>query len=172
MTASAAATGPAAAGSGRLITKGFTCGHETKILSSEVSRSSNWEMDTGQVVGHTSALPLKRGTPCLFEPRACQGEEVIRSSAAEKEHAASVVLTAPPRLRVWASACSSRNSHNMTKSDFHTKSPITGLNELLHYWSLQLELRQASSVEIRWITLAFRCFYSILLCENRPSSHI
>lgn len=74
-TASAAATGAAAAASGRLTNEGFTCSRETKTPSHEVSHSSNWPQV--QVLGHTSVLPLGCGTPCLSEPRACQGEDVI-----------------------------------------------------------------------------------------------
>lgn len=43
---SAAATGAAAAGSGRLITRGFTCDQSTKILSNQLSHSSYWDIDT------------------------------------------------------------------------------------------------------------------------------
>lgn len=83
----------------------------------------------------------------MFEPRACQGETRLSTAGGEqKVHTAWVLLTAPPRLRVWASAWSSGNSQNMNKWGFDTHmSSITGINELLRYSCLQPDRQQASS---------------------------
>lgn len=119
MMGSAAATGAAAAGSARSIAKGSTCSHQSKNTIQGAFTQLKVKLGNRRrfLLERTSVPPLSCGTPSLVEPRACEGDAVRGSS---NGGAASVQLTAPPRLRVCASACNSSNSHNRKQSDFQT----------------------------------------------------